>query len=511
MKNISKYLIALSAVVALSSCTHDFPEKSAPSSGSADFTKMVSVGNSIASGYMNGALYTDGQKASFPLLIAQQMQHVGGGVFNQPDINSKHGYSGAVGPVILGRLRLVGRIPTPFTSGEIPTPYAGDKSALNNFGVPGATLFTAQTPATGGPGTPMNPAYNPLYARFASKPSLDGITGSTIIGDAAAALKDGGTFFIFWLGSNDVLGYATGGASNPDILTSNADFDSRLKTALNTMLDANPIAKGVVANIPNIYDTPYFTAVPYNSIAFDSSKPTDVAAVNLLNSLAMRFNAALDGIVLAAGHAKSDADIRKVSYDLNSANPILIYDEDLEDLSPKFDMLLGAGLISAVERALLEPYVQARPATSNDLVVLTAVLTLGRADPMDPNKVWGVSAPMKDRDIITENELEELSASVATFNSSIASLVQANSDRLVLVDINAIFSSLVKNGASINGSVFDASFLPPFGAFSIDGIHPNSRGYAYLANKFIETINDKFNSEIPTLNPNDYPGNDLPE
>jgi lysophospholipase L1-like esterase len=80
----------------------------------------------------------------------------------------------------------------------------------------------------------------------------------------------------------------------------------------------------------------------------------------------------------------------------------------------------------------------------------------------------------------------------------------------VLADLNKILKDLKTAPTSINGSSLSASISPPFGAYSTDGIHPNSRGYAYLANKFIETINGKWKSSIPECNPNDYVGNELP-
>ncbi len=209
MKNIKKYLVVATAMAVFGSCElyklPELPKSNAGTSG-LDFTKMVSVGNSLTAGFMNGALYDGGsgptsikagQDYSYPAIIAEQMKAAGGGVFNQPDVNSVNGFFGTVttpgGPVILGRLRLKivngSPTPTPQTPGELPTPFTGDKAALNNFGVPGVTLFTATTPLLGGPAT-GNPAYNPLYARFASNPGT-----STLIGDASAALANGGTFF----------------------------------------------------------------------------------------------------------------------------------------------------------------------------------------------------------------------------------------------------------------------------------------------------------------------------
>ena len=34
------------------------------------------------------------------------------------------------------------------------------------------------------------------------------------------------------------------------------------------------------------------------------------------------------------------------------------------------------------------------------------------------------------------------------------------------------------------------------GAFSLDGVHPGARGYAYMANKFAEAINAQYGSTL---------------
>ena len=41
------------------------------STGKADFSKFVSVGNSLTSGFRDGALYLDGQNESFPSMITK--------------------------------------------------------------------------------------------------------------------------------------------------------------------------------------------------------------------------------------------------------------------------------------------------------------------------------------------------------------------------------------------------------------------------------------------------------
>jgi hypothetical protein len=54
------------------------------------------------------------------------------------------------------------------------------------------------------------------------------------------------------------------------------------------------------------------------------------------------------------------------------------------------------------------------------------------------------------------------------------------------------------------------SFVPPTGAFSEDGVHPNSRGYAFMANIFIQAINTKFSANVPLADISKYKGTGLP-
>ncbi|MCB0496549.1 MAG: hypothetical protein KDC79_10475 [Cyclobacteriaceae bacterium] len=474
MKRLLNILIALTLVVA-TSCTYTFPEAETPTSGSASFTKVVAVGNSLTAGFMNGALYTEGQENSYANIIATQMQTVGGGTFNQPDINSVNGYYGMAGSTILGRLHLVGidnPAPSPIIPGEAITAYSGDKSSLNNFGVPGMRIIDAAYPGYG--------TANPYFGRFASNPA----TG-TVLGDASAA---NGTFIILWLGSNDVLGYAIHGAtggtegdgtSTTDMTAANL-FTGAYQNAINTLF-ANG-QKGIIANIPNVQDIPYFTTVSWNSI------PMDQATANQTNQAYLSYNGGLDQAVLGGFITQDEADLRYVEFEEGN-NGIVINDEELTDLS-------GLGLPSI------------RMTNSNDLITLTAGAVLGTlANPSDPTTVIGVGVPLDEEYTLTPANQEAIADRTAEFNAVIAA--QASND-IAFLDINSIFKEFAQSGALINGAGLDATLYPPFGAFSLDGIHPNARGYAYIANLFIGKINESYGANIPEVNPNNYPGNELP-
>src|ERR1035437_5161188 len=80
---IYKSIVIASSVSLFLSCRPNLPIP-APSKGKIDASRYVAVGNSITSGYADGALYYDGQINSFPNLIAGQLKLIGGGSFNQP-------------------------------------------------------------------------------------------------------------------------------------------------------------------------------------------------------------------------------------------------------------------------------------------------------------------------------------------------------------------------------------------------------------------------------------------
>lgn len=492
---LNKYIYkALAAVpVLMLGCTYDFPEadpSTIPSKGTADFTKFISVGNSLTAGFMDGALYTRSQNNSFPAIMAAQFALVDGGEFNQPTINSENGCYNPAGGCNQGRLHFayVGGsatiLPKTGDGGAALQAYAGEKSELNNFGVPGVTIQTAQAAAIALPAS--GALFNPYYARIASNPGT-----STLVGDAAAAMADGGTFFSFWLGNNDVLGYATGGASNPAILTSEANFQGAYTAAINAMLGANANAKGVVANIPDVTSIPFFTTVPYNPVILVQ------AQVDQLNPGFATYNGGLDAAFGGGFISAAERDARKIVFVVGK-NPVTIVDEKLTDLT-------GMGLPSY------------RFATSHDLLVLPSSSFIGTTVGGDPTKVNGISVPLADQWVIggldgewvteTVTEKQEIQNAITAFNEIISNAVQANAARLALVDANHILKNLP---ASIGGIGSTSSLQPPYGIFSADGVHPNGRGSAFMANKFIEVINTKFNANIPLVNPNDYPGNDLP-
>lgn len=533
MKTNIKSLITitlLSAVIA--SCKQDMislqPQETVqpvtPSKGGADFTKYVAIGNSLTAGFQAGALFNDGQKNSFPAILSKQFSLAQGTTltFNQPDINSVNGYNSSYSNpgagVIRGRLVLftpdtdgstahvaptpAGQpgVPAPYNTADLPTAYTGDTTKLNNFGVPGIILVQCLIPGTGTPGSPYE---NKLYTRFASKPGT-----STILGDA---IRKQPTFFTFDLGNNDVLGYATTGGDGSIALTSHSDFLTYYTGAIQKLMGLTS-AKGVVATIPNVTTIPFFYTVKWNAIGLDQANATALmdpatgfGGYNTILSSIAGNQALLTNFGLTA----ADLNSRKVNFTASATNAILIKDETLTDLGPVLDYLKSAGAITAAQRAGMAPYQQIRQANSNDLIPLSAGGVLGKTGTFG---ILGVSEPLGDKYVLIPSETTAILQATADFNNIINTVVSTyGSNRIAVADVNAAFSSFVTNKAIISdGVMIQPTFSPPFAAFSEDGVHPNSRGYAYMANIFIDAINAKFGAVVPKASLADYGGTGLP-
>jgi len=468
--------------------------------GSADFSKYVAVGNSLTAGLMDGALYTEGQNNSFPNLLAKQFALAGGGEFVQPDIDTDRGFNVLLNSLSnpssgnFGRFLLDTSVPapSPLVPGAPLTPYTG--SAVNNFGVPGARVVDLNIPQYG-----LETGGNYFYFRFASDPGV-----STIMGDALAAQ---GSFHTLWIGSNDVLGWVSGGGVapdgdvtpgaelNPSALTGTTNFTAAFTGTLDALTAGG--GKVVVMNIPNILATPLLQAVSYDRIELDQ------ATAEQLNTGLAPVNAAL-GAMTNFGVSQEEIDRRLISY-AEGNNPILAIDDSLDDFGPFFD-LLG---LPAAQRAALEPFRQSRPLTANDFVILFSARDLGTVVNGDPNLLTGISYPIGDDKIITADEALKAGIRIATFNAIIAGAVAADPNA-ELVDANQIFTDVVEDflaqgGYEVGGQKLTPDFSPN-GIFSVDAVHPNPRGHGIIANEIIKVINEKFGATLPLIDVLNLPG-----
>jgi len=550
MKNLKSIYILVFMTLMVQSCDQDVLVLEQPDvvtdtscddavAGSANFTKFIAIGNSFVAGVQGGALFTDGQENSLALIINKQLECAGASSsFKQPSIGASLGWNLFVtqpflaDPTkpILGRMLLqygssvdcvtgaASPKPTPqaYPPGvleALPNPtynpgfiYAGSRTELNNFSVPAITLGQALTPATGNWADP-DPAkgFTPFYGRFASAPGT-----SSIITDADAA---GGTFVLVWLGLDDFFLHAAFGADPTKApLTNAATFAAQFGAVFGHpafgLFTVNPNLKGVVGNFPDIFVMPHFTSVSYNPI------PLDAATASALSIGFAGYNVALDALIAnKVAFGISDAlaaeiATRKVTFVAACDNKILLTDETLTNLSPYFDGLKNAGAITDAQRAALVPYQQVRQSTPADVFPLSTGAVLGTTGTFG---IWGVSEPLTDQYAIVPAEKEAINAARIAFNAAIQATVDAFPTKLALADVSASLNALVTNKAGVyNGVTITPNINPPTGIYSEDGVHPNSRGYAFISRAFIGAINEKFSATIPLTDLSKYHATGLP-
>ncbi|MFV8325682.1 G-D-S-L family lipolytic protein [Flavobacterium sp. ZS1P14] len=511
IKNFKWLLLVSLSFVACNNDDENTVVEEPVTSGTASFTKYVALGDSFAAGYSDGALFKKGQEGSYVNIVAKQFATAGGGDFKTPFTSDNVGGLLLGGNVIAGvRLYFNGVAPIPVSgtpTTEVTTKITGP---FSNLGVPGAKSYHLIAPGYGNVAGVATGAANPYFARFATA------SGTTILADALVQTP---TFFSLWIGFNDVLSYATSGGVgvnqtgnlNPATYGGNDITDptvfASVYSGLVTNLTANG-AKGVVANLPYVNTLPYFTTVPYNPL---TAKVLGSGNEAVGQGTIAALNAQLYGPVKQALTAFGAGD-RINLLSATVANPVLIKDESLVNLSAQLTAAFTPSLGAATAAFYGSVFGQARQATAADLVVLPTQSAIGAAPtatdsgigmaPPSPLNKFGITYPLQDKHVLIPTEVAEVKVATDAYNISIKTIADAKG--LAFVDTKAIMTQL-SNGGIISNSFTLTSAYVTGGAFSLDGIHPSPRGYALIANAFTAAINAKYSSTLKSVDLSLYP------
>ena len=473
--------------------------------GTANFSKFVALGDSFAAGYSDGALFIKGQEGSYANILSQQFALVGGGAFKIPFMADNIGGFKINGTQFAGpRLYFngVGPVPVPGTpTTEILNPAILAAGPYNNCGIPGAKSFHLLSPSYGSAAGISVGTANPYYVRFAPNASTSLL---------AYAMSQVPTFFSLWIGNFDVLGYATAGGDGTNPITPSAGpagvgFDATYDALVNTLTSAG--AKGVVANIPYVNTMPFFTTVPYNPLSISVLGGGNLAVgTGTINAL----NAQLYGPLKAALTAFGEGN-RLNLLSTTVANPLLIKDESLTDLSAQLTAAFTPSLGLATATFYGSVFGKARQAKATDLVLLSTQSAIGAAPtatnsglgfaPPSPLNKFGITYPLQDKHVLIPTEVLELKTATDAYNVKIKGAATAKG--LAFVDANALLVQMANGGVSANGYNVTNAFITG-GGFSTDGIHLSPRGYALIANKFIEAINTTYGSNLKGVSLYDY-------
>jgi len=426
--------------------------------GDIDFTSYVAIGNSLTAGFQNNALYENSQVLSYGKIIAGQV----GTNFGYPNISEPGiGDPGRleVSDIISENGQITNIVIAPNQSLGSPTNLE-HAAPYNNLGIPGAILFDLidETDFAQKSADRRNPFFSIVLR--------DAAFGSNVV---QQALNLQPTFITLWIGNNDVLGYATsGGTQGTDAATGKLPTDAATFTFLYNQVaaaltDTSGYRKIAAANIPDVASIPYFTTVG----------PQMAAGLEALGVPAMVYQR--NGEVIGTGVATLD----------NLKNG---------------DILIT---LSGSSTAGLLGDTSGKYYSDNEIPVPPEIDT-SKPFGFDPQNPW------PDVFTLDADEIGITKAATNSFNSTISSVVGTYAESWVLVDINTFFNEVKEAEESVGGMVIDGiNFTTEYvsgNTFSLDGVHPTTQGYAVIANEFINTLNKKFDSNIPTVNVSTYPG-----
>jgi hypothetical protein len=548
MKHI-KYILLSAVVLGVTACndvedvleangvaveTTMLPELNA---GDLDFSNYIAVGPSFSAGVTDGSLFLASQENSWPNIISKEFAKAGGGEFRQPTMSDNYGglsIGGARIDEVALRLVFNGVGPAPLESVRGPVTVETDilvnpEGPFNNLGVPGAKSIHFVAPGYGNIANLEVEMANPYAIR------LTGDTPNASIIELAAS-QNPSFFTLSLFGGNDVLEYATGGANQEeDQITPLADFENALTIALTALTENG--AQGVVSGTPHVTDLPYFTTVPHNPL--DPSNPDLADQIPLLNQIYGAVNGAY--AFIESTSPGLDLSERNIIFKNDEANPLVIKDEELTDLSAQITAILGASpdfpafiaqfdlpaaAAPLVAGLIGNTYGQSRPATENDLIVLTASSEISQVDSENAAflisqgisetlagqlSAVGVTLPMADKWVVTVTELEEIISATDTMNASVQA--QAESFGIAYVDLQSILAQASTTGITFDDFALDTSLVTG-GLVGLDGVHLTARGYAYMANSFLLAIDNHYGSNFVAsgnvAKAGDYPTNYSP-
>lgn len=440
------FLLLTAAAMSFAACKSNIKPET-PSRGDANFSVYVAIGNSLTAGFADGTLYRSGQVNSYPNMLAQQFALVGGGDFKQPLLPGESGWPIALAAGFYPKRVLGYTTDCKGTTSLGPVLYSGSWAdtagsatniaaggPYNNVGIPGIKCIQYAAVGYG--------MLNPYAARFFSNPAGQSAT------DVALALP--ATFYSVWLGSNDVLAYATSGGEGVVEGTGANDISpvALFKNVYDGLIDKLMAkgAGGVLINIPDVTSVPYFTTINPQGLVLTAAQAQGLTAAYA--PLGITFTEGANYFVIA-------------------------------------DPAAPGGM---------------RKMLSGEYVLLTT--------PGDSLKCggWGSTKPIPTRYVLTLKEISNIKAATDAFNKIIAD--NATKYNLALMDANTYLKTL-STGITWDGVTYNPAFVTG-GAFSLDGVHLTPRGYALVANEVLRVVNARYHATIPAVEINKHSGIKFP-
>lgn len=425
-------------IVLVSSIFVSCKKNEKPSIEGLDFSKPAAFGGSYLTGMQNGAVSNRGQNYSIPQLIFEKITEYGGGSYS---------------PVLIGSDEGIGLHSKPWEGIYQQALKLGTRTDCNGEESLGPVRTLYETVPTG-VFQPQNLnvvqdfSVPHLSIRDIESPTFGAPSQNNLFYHFKAS--DPGTstlisdyqnynasFTIAQLGMDDIFNYASKGGYQVSI----PPVDS-FELALDNFLQVATAngGKGVLLNIPEFDRYPFFNLIP------KSGGDLRQGQADSLNNLFSN---------IGAPH---------IQYGTGANNFIIT------------DPLYPAG---------------ARQITDEEFVLLNV--------PLDSIKcyLYGVVLPpLHERYVLDSAEIEMIREMTLAYNQIIEK--KAAEYDFALADLNGLVAKM-ETGIKWHGVDFDLEFVTG-GFLSLDGIHPNEKGYAMIASNIITSINTYYGTSIPFIN-----------
>ena len=411
--------------------------------GDLDVSKPAAIGGSLLAGYQDGALFTKGQENSIPALLFAQMALYSDLNFELPLIEQEK-ENGIGWNLFQTQSTFRKRSRLELTIGADGTPSLGpvfqifpnnDLADLsNNYADLGghyqcipfartADLLDSDlgiSIADGGS--------NAFYHRFAANPGVSA--------PADELSNYAPSFVLASLGMEDIFNFAMFGADNQP-LSSASDFEATVDEILGKIIQNG--TKGVLINIPEIDDLPFFNLVPYNAAPLDAAIAQQLTQLNELSGF--------PHITFQEGN-----------------NPFVIFDD--EHPTGRRQLILGERVLFSLPLNLV----------SENLV--------------------GIQNPMPQNFVLTLQQLSTIQSATMQYNQVIEKM--ATKYDLALFDLRS-FVKQMNMGVQWNAINYNLDFVSG-GFISLDGLFPTQKGASLVTNGIIKSINQKYGSNLPNVN-----------
>jgi len=486
MKTLPIILCAFLVLIFLG-CSYDpasVAEEQPEIQSNSNLNRFYIFGDTFASGFMDGALYAEGQKNSFGSIVALKLDEAfKKEEFKQFQIEAENGSNDE----FLGVQENPGRFeiyfPTPtfiypyrgLTQGSSTLSVVNENDEIRDFSLPKAKSFELSQANN----LSTNTYYQAMYS--GSETPFSRLVNS-----------NPGVVLMF-LGMEDVFNFASEGASEnmdatPQSITTNgllsvAEFESVYQQYITELLNQTD-ADVIVCTLFDPLIAPYFKTI---SRAFEP----DIYPPSYVGNLSFFYNELITNI--AAYHIENGLT-------LYQARPQLDFDtENWPNTSARFRSRVlvdeNIPIFQLLDGTQIPNY---RTMFNGELIPYKYV------EQLSPDSDFSGTRPLEDNEVVILEEISSIRFRVSSYNDIIKDIADSN-PRIKLLDVGRIIERVNQGSVQFDRVRYTTNFDRNT-IFSADGYSLNARGNAVIARELIELINEEYQVNLSLINPNQYKG-----